>query len=125
MTDIIVKVMVEVLLILAFVTKEIKQGKISKFVLDNMPFSFDLSFLERFVKKLVGRSDIEDALQRLDKLTHEEGRMASAQGLSATHGVGERVASLSDGMNVAINAVLEGAHLLLVVDAVILFMARW
>jgi hypothetical protein len=34
MTHIIVKVMAEVLFILAFVTKEIKQGKISKFVLD-------------------------------------------------------------------------------------------
>jgi hypothetical protein len=32
MTDIIVKVMVEVLLILALVTKEIKQGNISKFI---------------------------------------------------------------------------------------------
>ena len=66
--------------------------------------------LERFVKKLAGRSKIEDALQRLDKLTHEEGRMAAAQGLRATHGVGERVTSLGDGMNVAINAVLDGAH---------------
>jgi hypothetical protein len=66
--------------------------------------------LERFVKKLVGRSEIEDALQRLDKLMHEEGRMAAAQGLRATHGVGERVTSLGDGMNVAINAVLDGAH---------------
>ena len=84
--------------------------------------------LERFVKKLVGRSEIEDALQRLDKLTHEEGRMAAAQGLrtatqglSATHGVDERVLSLGndvhdlgDGMGIAINkveAVLDGAHL--------------
>ena len=77
--------------------------------------------LERFVKKLLGRSEIEDALRRLDKLTHEEGRMAAAQGLRATHGVGERVSSLGnvvhdlgDGVNIAINkmdAVLNGAHL--------------
>lgn len=33
MTDIIVKVMVEVLLILAFVTKEIKRGKLSALVI--------------------------------------------------------------------------------------------
>jgi len=33
MTDIIVKVMVEVLLILALVTKEIKQGKLSELVI--------------------------------------------------------------------------------------------
>ena len=53
------------------------------------------------MKKLVGRSDIEDALRRLDKLTQEESRMAAAEGLRATHGV-------SEGMKVAIN----GAHLL-------------
>jgi len=35
MTDIIIKVMVEVLLILALVTKEIKQGKLSGLILDN------------------------------------------------------------------------------------------
>jgi hypothetical protein len=59
------------------------------------------------MKKLVGRSDIEDALRRLDKLTQEESRLAAAQGLRATHGVG-------DGMRVAINkmdAVLDGAYL--------------
>ena len=37
MTDIIVKVMVEVLLILALVTKEIKRGKISEFIPNDMP----------------------------------------------------------------------------------------
>jgi hypothetical protein len=47
MTDIIVKVMVDVLLILALVTKEIKQGKISKFILDDMPSSFDLSLFRK------------------------------------------------------------------------------
>jgi len=35
MTDIIIKVMVEVLLILALVTKEIKQGKLSELTLDD------------------------------------------------------------------------------------------
>jgi hypothetical protein len=34
MTDIIIKVMVEVLHILALVTKEIKQGKLSEFIFD-------------------------------------------------------------------------------------------
>ena len=35
MTDIIIKVMVEVLLILALVTKEIKQGRLSELILDD------------------------------------------------------------------------------------------
>ena len=37
MTDMIIKVMVEVLLILALVTREIKQGKLSELILDERP----------------------------------------------------------------------------------------
>jgi hypothetical protein len=85
MMDIIVKVMTEVLLVLALVTKEMKQGKLSEFIpVVRLPFSAHCS-IERFLKKVAGRSGIEDALRRLDKLTQEEHRMTSAQGLRATH----------------------------------------
>ena len=43
------------------------------------------------MKKLVGRTDIEDALVRLDGLTQDEVRMAAAQGLKATHEVDGKV----------------------------------
>jgi hypothetical protein len=65
------------------------------------------------LKKLIGRSDIKDALQRFDILTQEESRMAVVQGLKATHGVGSDVRDVGDGVKVAINkveAVLDGAH---------------
>ena len=52
MTDIIVKVMVEVLLILALLTKEIKRGKISELGLDDM--ATFLSFFRKIPEK-VGR----------------------------------------------------------------------
>jgi hypothetical protein len=39
---------------------------------------------------------IEDALKRLDKLTQEEARMASAQNLKITHTVDERVRGVVD-----------------------------
>ncbi|KAH9016734.1 hypothetical protein EDB85DRAFT_702270 [Lactarius pseudohatsudake] len=74
MTDVIVKIMVEVLSIFAIATKQIKQG-----------------FAKKFVKKLVGRRDIEDALQKLDRLTQEEARMATAEVLRVTHGVDDKV----------------------------------
>jgi archaellum component FlaC len=45
----------------------------------------------KYLKKLVGRTDIEDALKRLEKLANEEVRMATAQGLKATHAVDDRV----------------------------------
>jgi methyl-accepting chemotaxis protein len=39
----------------------------------------------------MGNRDIEDSLERLDKLTQEEARMASAEQLKMTHGVDDRV----------------------------------
>ncbi|KAH9046660.1 hypothetical protein EDB84DRAFT_630033 [Lactarius hengduanensis] len=79
MTDITVKIMVEVLNIFAIATKEMKQGHAKK-----------------FFKKLVGRKDIEDALKRLDKLTQEEARMAAAQILRFTHSVDDKVKVVDD-----------------------------
>jgi hypothetical protein len=51
---------------------------------------------EKYVKKLIGRTEIEDALKRLDKLTQEEARMAAAQNLKVTHTVDERVKGVVD-----------------------------
>ena len=51
---------------------------------------------EKYLKKLIGRTDIEDGLKRLDKLTLEESRMAAAEILKATHAVDERVKGVAD-----------------------------
>jgi hypothetical protein len=48
------------------------------------------------MKRLIGRTDMEDAFKRLDKLTHEEARMAVAQNLKATHNVDKRVRGVAD-----------------------------
>ena len=48
------------------------------------------------MKKLLGKTEIEDALKRLDKLTQEEVRMATAQILKLTHGVDDKVISIND-----------------------------
>ena len=52
------------------------------------------------MKNLVGRTDIEDALGRLDRLTQEEVRMAAAQGLKATHQVDNKVEAVDDKVQV-------------------------
>ena len=52
--------------------------------------------LEKYAKKLIGRTEMEDALKRLDKLTQEEAWMGIAQNLKATHAVGERVRAVDD-----------------------------
>ena len=58
--------------------------------------------LEKIGKKLIERTNVEDALKRLDTLTQEEARMAVAQNLKATHTVDERVRGVAD-MVVAID----------------------
>ncbi|KAH9001953.1 hypothetical protein EDB83DRAFT_854510 [Lactarius deliciosus] len=76
MKDIIVKIMVEVLGIFGIVTKEMKQGR-----------------TKRYLKKLIGRRDVEDALVRLDRLTQQEDGVQT---------VGEQVQGVDDKVNVAI-----------------------
>ena len=43
------------------------------------------------MKRLIERTDVEDAPERLDKLTQEEARMAVAEILKTTYAVNERV----------------------------------
>ncbi|KAI0280182.1 hypothetical protein BGY98DRAFT_1175643, partial [Russula aff. rugulosa BPL654] len=81
MMDIIVRIMAEVLSILGIAMKEIKQGQWKK-----------------FAKKLIGRNGIEDALKRLDKLTQDEVRMATAQILKVTHTVDKDVREVVETM---------------------------
>ena len=90
MKDIIVKIMVEVLSILGIVTKEIKQGRTSMSFLLDVSTKVELR-VETYLKKLIGRKDIEDALQRLEILIQEETRMAAAEVLTITHGIDDQV----------------------------------
>jgi hypothetical protein len=57
---------------------------------------------EMFVKKLVGRKDIEEALQTLEKVTVEEARMTAAEALKAIHGVGDKVENEAHGIHDAV-----------------------
>ena len=54
-------------------------------------------YSEKYTKKLIGRTKMEDALKRLDKLTQEEARMAAAENLKATHIVDESEGSCGYG----------------------------
>jgi hypothetical protein len=54
--------------------------------------------LEKFAKKLLGERQIEAVLQRLDRLTQEEGRMTVAQTLEVVHGLVNNVKIVMNGM---------------------------
>ena len=62
-------------------------------------------FLEKYLKKLTGRTDIEDALKRLDRLTQEEARMASAQLMKVTNTIDTGVREVADTVLVVDNRV--------------------
>ena len=62
---------------------------------------------EKFVMKLIGRTEMEDALKSLDKLTQEEARMAATQNLKATHTVDERVKGVVDTVEAIDNKVVD------------------
>ncbi|KAH9969810.1 hypothetical protein BC827DRAFT_35656 [Russula dissimulans] len=80
MMDIIINIMIEVLAILAIATKEIKQRRGKK-----------------YMKKLLGKNDIESALKRLDTLTQEEDRMATAEALKMMMVADDKVNVVLDG----------------------------
>jgi len=44
-------------------------------------------FLEKFAKKLLGASEIEDVLHRLDRLTLDEARITGTETLQVVHGL--------------------------------------
>jgi hypothetical protein len=99
MTSIIIKIMVEVLIILGVATKEMKQRRSSESI--NIYHSFLTKISpEKFLKKILGKNDIEDALKRLDTLTQEEARMATAEIWKATRCVNDQVAVLINGAQI-------------------------
>jgi len=97
MTETIVKILVEVLAVLAIATKEIKHGRPSESILNNR-LSFAHVNLEKYLKKLVGKNDMEDVLKRLDLLTQEEARMATVEVLKIANGINDKTNVLIDGM---------------------------
>ena len=60
---------------------------------------FPEKYLKKIMKKLIGNNEIEDALKRLDRLTQEEARMASAQLLKIANAIDSEVGQVADGVD--------------------------
>jgi len=82
-TKLLGKIMAQILSILALSTKAMTERRTSESVHGLWSFLADCNS-ERFLKKLMGRSDVEDAVLRLDSLTKEESLMGVAQNLEVT-----------------------------------------
>ena len=61
--------------------------------------------IEKYLKKLIGKKEMEDALKRLDKLTQEEARMATAEILRLTQIVDNKVTTVDDKVTTVDNKV--------------------
>ena len=84
MTDLIVKIMAELLSVLSLTTKLIEQGRRCKCTSAYPPLVAQ-RVIAMFAKKLLGKNDVEAVLQRLDRLTQEETRIVAAQTLDVVH----------------------------------------
>ena len=90
MTLLFGKIMAQVLSVLALSTKEMKERRISETICSILSFFSDYE-TEKFMKRLVGRTDVEDALARLDMLTKEEDLMTAARNLELTQRIHDDV----------------------------------
>ena len=105
MVDTMTAIMVEALNFIGTATKEIKQGRTSKRFLHRNTFTLTDLFTEKYVKKLMGKNDIEDALKKLDRLTQEEAVMAAAQLLKVANRIDNSVEGIADNVLVVENRV--------------------
>jgi uncharacterized protein YoxC len=86
----ITEIIVEVLKIFGIATKELRRGSASELLISWI-WTFTKSRAEKFLRKLAGMADLEDALKKLDRLTQEEARMAHAEVLGITQRIRNEV----------------------------------
>jgi hypothetical protein len=97
MTQMVIKILVELLSTLALATKHIKQGKPSESVFGHVLYSLTRCNAEKFLKKLLGEKDVEAVLQRIDRLSQDEARITAAQTLEVVHGLFQNMKKVMDG----------------------------
>src|ERR1700677_2688301 len=107
MTDMMVKIMVEILDILGTATKEMKQSQTSESILcfrwlEAHPYS------KKIMKRVAGITKLDDGLKKLDKMTNEEVRMANADAMRTAHDIDKKV----EGVNKSVKLVERSSSVL-------------
>ena len=96
-TDVVIKILVEVLSTLTVATRQIKQGRLSESYSSWCDVLSTEHSTEKFVKKILGENDIEAVLQRLDRLTLDEACATGAQTLRVVYGLVQHRRIVLDG----------------------------
>lgn len=96
MISVIVKIMAELLSVLAIATKQIRQGRFSKHTATSTLSKIHCA-IEKFTRKLLGECEVEAVLMRLDRLTQDEACMTIAQTLGVVYGLVGNVKVVMEG----------------------------
>ncbi|KAF8486772.1 hypothetical protein DFH94DRAFT_166 [Russula ochroleuca] len=88
MTEIIVKILIELLSTISLAIQQAKQGR-----------------LKKLGKKLLGENDVEAVLERLDRLTREEAQTTAIQTLELVYGLVKNIKVVMDGGSVLMDDV--------------------
>jgi hypothetical protein len=97
MTEILSKILIELLSALAIGTQQIKQGRLSKCSAHLLTFLPAQCDAEKFGKKLIGENDVEAVLQRFDRLTTEEAKTTAAETLEVAYRIVKSMKEVMDG----------------------------
>ena len=97
MTDIIIKIMVDLLSVFAITTRQIRQGRFGECAI-TYTLSVAQSSTEKFATKLLwNESDIKAILRTLDRLTQDEARMTVVPFLGVVHGLVGNIKAVMEG----------------------------
>jgi hypothetical protein len=96
-SEVVVKILAELLSALALATQQIEQGKLSKTAFGEVLYYLTPRNVEKVVKKLVEEKDVEAVLQRLDRLTQGESWKAALQILEVVYGLIQNIRVIMDG----------------------------
>ena len=101
MTDIMVKILVEVLTVFALATKQIKQEQFSELLVSYI--SLIAEHVTEKIAKLLGESEIEAVPQRLDRLTQGEARTTVAQTLEVVYSLVSNMKVVMDDTQISLS----------------------
>ena len=123
MSGLVTKIMVEVLSILSLMTKHIRQARLGRLLYIIICLVSDV-FLEMFARKLLGESEIQDVLHRLDRLTLDEARITGTETLQVIHGLVRNLRLIINGTLLSLHGVLI-AHKAVRIDGTISMHDIW
>ena len=101
--EILVEIMVELLGVLALTTQQIKLGRFSKSVLTDRSHLAYHDAGKLAEKLFLGENDVEEVLQRLDRLTDDELRMTATETLEIVNCLFKDMKTVIDGMETSLD----------------------